>query len=120
MTEEIMKDLSFFVFEGSFGCCDKKHTGLLRCDREHLVLPILGLYSLVLKQRQKPHMKPVLDLINRYKDRFFPACFQFENPDGSTEERDLFRDLTEAMEKRVLQAYEDEQIPSIPCENAIV
>merc|ERR1719188_44759 len=66
VTEEWLPSLSMSVFEGAFSCCQQGHKCGV-CDKESLVEPVLGLYSLVLRQvqsasgdRASRHMEQVL------------------------------------------------------------
>ena len=37
-----------------------------------LVVPALGLYSLIIRQKDLPHMREIYDLVQKHKERFFP------------------------------------------------
>jgi len=111
VTEEWLPSLSMSVFEGTFSCCQQGHKCGV-CDKESLVEPVLGLYSLLLRQvngaggdRASRHMEQVLRHIRQSTQRFFPKSYTFEvsNPDGSktTEERELFGPLVEALEQHM-------------------
>eukprot|EP00325_Prymnesiales_sp_UTEX-LB-985_P006737 CAMPEP_0174704688 /NCGR_PEP_ID=MMETSP1094-20130205/8184_1 /TAXON_ID=156173 /ORGANISM="Chrysochromulina brevifilum, Strain UTEX LB 985" /LENGTH=971 /DNA_ID=CAMNT_0015902771 /DNA_START=18 /DNA_END=2933 /DNA_ORIENTATION=- len=58
-----LERLSYFVFEGEF---------TVESDKEELVVPALGLYSLIIRQKDQPHMKQVYELVQAHKARFFP------------------------------------------------
>mmetsp|Transcript_7837 Transcript_7837/g.25838 ORF Transcript_7837/g.25838 Transcript_7837/m.25838 type:complete len:246 (+) Transcript_7837:2191-2928(+) len=58
-----LESLSFFVFEGQF---------TIESDKELLVVPALGLYSLIIRQKDLPHMREIYDLVQKHKERFFP------------------------------------------------
>jgi hypothetical protein len=119
---DMLKTLDLRVFEGQFSCCSMKHEGMTKCDKEELVQPVLGLWSMILKHRHEKHMQVVLEHIQESKDRFFPPSFEFtsrrrtlssrpmhvlaetktsEYIDAS-ETRELFGDLTRKMEARIL------------------
>uniref|UniRef100_A0A7S4K0D7 Uncharacterized protein n=1 Tax=Odontella aurita TaxID=265563 RepID=A0A7S4K0D7_9STRA len=98
--EWLMK-LDLRVFEGQFSCCSMKHSGTVKCDKESLMSPILGLYSLVIKQRKLTHIQDVYHFIVSDKDRFFPHSIFFVDEDGKAEERELFGPLVKKMEEHV-------------------
>jgi len=107
VTEEWLPSLSMYVFEGEFSCCQQGH-GQGACDKEALVEPVLGLYSLVLRQVHDAagssgarHMEQVLRHIRQSKERFFPKRYTYKTTtqEGETvEERELFGPLLEALE----------------------
>ena len=70
-----------FVFEGEFSCCQQKHART-SCDKEALVEPVLGLYSLVLRQIRaginRDNMDPIYRHICDHKGRFFPSTYSFQ------------------------------------------
>merc|ERR1719291_743980 len=112
VTEEWLPSLSMYVFEGEFSCCQQGHSQGA-CDKEALVEPVLGLYSLVLRQvngaagsSSARHMEQVLRHIRQSKERFFPKRYAFKvtTQDGATvEERELFGPLVEALERHMDQ-----------------
>jgi hypothetical protein len=112
VTEEWLPSLSMYVFEGEFSCCQQGHTQGA-CDKEALVEPVLGLYSLVLRQVNGAagssgarHMEQVLRHIRQSKERFFPKKYAFKvtTQDGAmVEERELFGPLVEALERHMDQ-----------------
>lgn len=111
VTEEWLPSLSMYVFEGEFSCCQQGHQNAT-CDKEALVEPVLGLYSLVLRQSHginapadtaRRHMDPVLRHIRQSKERFFPRTYTYavttaEGVPGPSEERELFGPLVEELE----------------------
>eukprot|EP01065_Artemidia_motanka_P022686 TRINITY_DN26884_c0_g1_i1.p1 TRINITY_DN26884_c0_g1~~TRINITY_DN26884_c0_g1_i1.p1 ORF type:complete len:1048 (+),score=320.32 TRINITY_DN26884_c0_g1_i1:139-3282(+) len=100
VTSQWLDQLDLRVFEGQFSCCALSHKGTVRCDRESLMSPILGLYSLVLKQNTELHIRPIYKHIDKDKERFFPPSFSFAT-EGGTEERELFGPLVTKMEQHV-------------------
>merc|ERR1719188_570480 len=88
VTEEWLPSLSMSVFEGMFSCCQQGHKCGV-CDKESLV-------------------EQVLQHIRQSTQRFFPKSYTFEvsNLDGSktTEERELFGPLVEALEQHMDRA----------------
>jgi len=108
VTEEWLPSLSMYVFEGDFSCCQQGHSQGA-CDKEALVEPVLGLYSLVLRQvsdgsSSARHMEQVLRHIRQSKERFFPKTYTYRAgaPEGTaTEERELFGPLVEALEQHM-------------------
>jgi hypothetical protein len=111
VTEEWLPSLSTLVFEGRFSCCQQGHVHGV-CDKESLVEPILGLYSLVLRQvnvgskdGSARHMEQVHRHIRQSKERFFPKRYTFDvkDADGAhrVESRELFGPLVEALEEHM-------------------
>ena len=80
------------VFDGDF---------TVRSDMEKLVLPILGLFSLILIQSSEAHIEGIFNHIQKNKDRFFP-----QSQDEHTEQlvkRRLLGDLVALMEEHVTE-----------------
>ncbi|CAK0880952.1 unnamed protein product [Prorocentrum cordatum] len=106
VTEDTLPSLSMFVFEGDqFSCCQQRHIKS-SCDKEALVEPVLGLYSLVLRQIRAnvncKNMEPIMKHIRDNKDRrFFPTLYSFQAEGVGAEERELFGPLVGATEAYV-------------------
>jgi len=92
MTVADLDHLSLRIFEGTFTVAQ---------DAETLVTPVLGLYSLILKQKDEPHMQTIYQHIVEEKDRFFPKTITYDN-DPSTK-TPLFGPLVDMMEKHVAE-----------------
>ncbi|CAJ1441179.1 unnamed protein product [Effrenium voratum] len=106
---------SIEVFKGQLTCCRRKHEGMDMCDRERLVVPMLGLWaqlcrtvqnSATTSQGPKEAERPFADLqeihehlCGRIKE-VFPETFTYETEAGS-EERSLFGKLVERLEERL-------------------
>eukprot|EP00928_Gymnodinium_smaydae_P063266 TRINITY_DN46907_c0_g1_i1.p1 TRINITY_DN46907_c0_g1~~TRINITY_DN46907_c0_g1_i1.p1 ORF type:complete len:895 (-),score=73.23 TRINITY_DN46907_c0_g1_i1:74-2701(-) len=100
------------IFDAQMTCCRKNHVGSDRCDKESLVLPLLGLwYSLATQKRimsdcmgeQRKISQPAMDLfdiIKAKKERVFPRTFDFVTEEGS-EKRNLFGDLIDRVDAYV-------------------
>ena len=52
-------------------------------DCERLVLPVLGLYSLILKKKDSQQMHEMKKYIEENKKRFFPDTYELKNEDGT-------------------------------------
>ncbi|CAK0880945.1 unnamed protein product [Prorocentrum cordatum] len=104
VTEDTLPSLSMFVFEGEFSCCQQRHIKS-SCDKEALVEPVLGLYSLVLRQIRAnvncKNMEPIMKHIRDNKERFFPTLYSFQAEGVGAEERELFGPLVGATEAYV-------------------
>jgi hypothetical protein len=104
VTEERLPSLSMYVFEGEFSCCQQRHARS-SCDKEALVEPVLGLYSLVLRHARAgvntAHMGPVLRHIRHNKERFFPSTHAYVGEGGLAEQRELFGSLVDSTEQYV-------------------
>ena len=100
---ESMANINLHVFEGEFSCCALKHKNCETCDKELLTLPVLGLYSLMLRQSESFFFSMLLNKFEAEEDRWFPRSFTFEREgaDGhvDTEQRELFGDLRKEMLK---------------------
>merc|ERR1712135_192309 len=97
VTEEDFHNLSMDVYKGEF---------TVPSDCEKLVIPILGLYSLVLKAPEsKVSMQSIKKYIDQRKDSFFPD-FYFAKEDGRSEKRELFGSLVQLMEQHVAMTAE--------------
>ena len=116
---------ALFVFNGEATCCRLNHPMQLQCDREALVLPILGLFGeLYAGKESSVEKKKLWEVIETQKHLMFPSQFSFvfgqeksgkgkdqgegmgegENKDkGGTqsETRDLFGELIGLMEDHV-------------------
>jgi len=99
---------SQYVFQGDLTCCRRKHTNMEKCDKELLVVPMLGLWA-ELYQKHLDHtlsenQQGVYNSISERLDEVFPRTFEFVNEKGGIEQRSLFGDLTDrlpmAMEER--------------------
>ena len=103
VTVEYLTKLSLHVFSGQFSCCALNHVNCKRCDKQELVTPVLGLYSLVLTRRAEPHMAEIAQLMERDKEQFFPSHidFRFGLEGEYVDRRPLFDDLVEIMEEYI-------------------
>jgi hypothetical protein len=90
------------VFEGDMTCCRLHHSKCAKCDRESLVLPLLGLYFSAYVEGKSADADDrnaqVWKLISTYKDRMFPRTYQYVTKHG-VEERELFGDTLEWIEE---------------------
>ena len=69
-------------------------------DCEKLVLPILGLYSLILLQASQPHIQGILSHIEENKDSFFPPAYMAHDKNMEKPvKRKLFGNLVALMEE---------------------
>ena len=94
------------IFEAHLTCCRLKHKTQDSCDRESLVLPLLGLWSRVLSDHRtgKTGTASLHAIIDPLKDRVFPASYAFEKISGDnetsrTEEHELFGDMIARIER---------------------
>ena len=89
--------LSFCVYEGEF---------TRNRDKETLVQPILGLYSLMLRYAENEAVHDILEDIWKDKARFFPPCHEFdEEHNGQRVTRELFGNMPSLVEKHVSQHH---------------
>ena len=94
------------IFDAALTCCRLKHQNQDSCDRESLVLPLLGLWSQVLSDHRtgKTGTASLHAIIEPQKDRVFPASYKFEKmlDDQETvliEEVELFGDMIARIER---------------------
>jgi hypothetical protein len=103
--DQIVGSGDLHIFEGDFSCCRLKHKDCDTCDKEVLMLPFLGLYSLMLRQNT-PFSSMLLRQFAEAEDQWFPRTVHFsrvtDEPGSLGEERELFGDLRSEIEKVVL------------------
>jgi hypothetical protein len=105
---------SLRVFEGQLTCCRLEHKGMSACDRQSLVVPLLGLYGELYRAavdgvkggdaESLASVKAFLDEIEKHQDSVFPPTFQrvmWRKNKKVTEEVMLFGDLIERMKHRI-------------------
>jgi hypothetical protein len=84
------------VFHGEMTCCHHGHKGGTPCDREFLMLPMLGLYQQIHAERNDERMKKIYDVIEPFLGDVFPATFQYTSDVTGTLTKPLFGDLIQA------------------------
>ena len=117
ITEDWFSEGTLRVFEGELTCCRRKHKGMEKCDRQSLVLPILGLYAEMYSSGAE-----TFDLTSSqsgdwgmmfrklYQDRatILPASFEMEKEleDGTIKvvTIELFGTLIQEVEDRINQS----------------
>ena len=89
------------VMNGEFTCCRLGHPHGDPCDREALMLPLLGLYADIYAERHGKHAEAYA-FIEPLKHRLFPETFEYVHKglDGveTTTTQVLFGDLIAAVE----------------------
>jgi len=92
---------SQYVFQGDLTCCRRKHVGMEKCDKELLVVPMLGLWAQLyqrhLDNKLSEDQQGVYNSIAERLDEVFPRTFEFVNKKGGIETRTLFGDLTDRL-----------------------
>eukprot|EP00929_Paragymnodinium_shiwhaense_P091203 TRINITY_DN51231_c0_g1_i1.p1 TRINITY_DN51231_c0_g1~~TRINITY_DN51231_c0_g1_i1.p1 ORF type:complete len:1658 (-),score=308.69 TRINITY_DN51231_c0_g1_i1:45-5018(-) len=99
----VAQALYVFADTSEFSCCRMKHCikGLsIPCDREALVLPMLGLYAEIYRGREDDKFKLLYAWIQRGRDEIFPPCFAYRTERG-VEHKTLFGDLIPRVERHV-------------------
>lgn len=98
---------STFVFDGELTCCRRKHVGMEFCDKERLVIPMLGLYAQYWARVQgQPAMRTLaakeverkLQLLEK-EEQLFPDSFEFKQ-DKKSEQRALFGNVLSRLKER--------------------
>ena len=103
VSDEILHE-ALDVMSGEFTCCRLGHPNGDPCDREALVLPLLGLYADVYAERVGKHADAYA-FIEPIKSRLFPETFEYVHKglDGvdTTTTQVLFGDLVAAVEETI-------------------
>ena len=126
MTKELLDEHKVLqIFKGSNAtCCRFKHKGMDTCDRQRLVVPMLGMYAYVHANRHAPcclsqcdaltlklssfapgrdrsDLEVLAEDINKNKEDVFPRTFEFhsldENGNDKCEELPLFHNLAKEL-----------------------
>jgi len=104
---------SLHVFDGELTCCRLEHKGMDRCDRQSLVVPILGLYGELFRAAQEgiegkgadmSTVKAFLQEIDEHQDEVFPRTFKrvmWKKKKRVVEDVLLFGDLIDRMRLRI-------------------
>jgi len=103
---------SLHVFNGELTCCRFEHKGMKSCDRQSLVVPILGLYGELYRAAHDgikggadmSTVKAFLKEIEKHQEDVFPRTFKMVRWRKSTkvvEEELLFGDLIDRMRLRI-------------------
>jgi hypothetical protein len=106
---------SLHVFDGELTCCRLEHKGMGSCDRQSLVIPLLGLYGELLRASHEAKAKggnaeslasvdTFLMEIEKHQEEVFPPTFNrvmWRKNKRVTEEVMLFGDLVDRMKARI-------------------
>jgi hypothetical protein len=105
---------SLHVFEGELTCCRLEHKGMGACDRQSLVIPLLGLYGELFRAAHDgikggntdalSSVEAFLKEIEKHQETVFPRTFQrvmWRKNKRVTEEVLLFGDLIDRMRARI-------------------
>ena len=103
------------VAGGDLTCCRLHHARGDPCDREALVLPMLGLYAEIFRHRHAPRGREAYEFLAPIKESLFPRTFSYSyhGADGGVEsaEETLFGDLLRAVETAVELSEADASNP---------
>jgi len=105
---------SLHVFDGELTCCRLEHKGMSSCDRQSLVIPLLGLYGELIRAAREGQKggnddavqsaNTFLSEIERRQEEIFPKTFMrvmWRKNKRVVEEVMLFGDLIDRMKARV-------------------
>jgi hypothetical protein len=104
---------SLHVFDGELTCCRFEHKGMEACDRQSLVVPILGLYGELFRAANDgikdggadmATVNAFLTEIEKHQEDVFPRTFNrvmWRKNKRVTEEVILFGDLIDRMRARI-------------------
>lgn len=106
---------SLHVFNGELTCCRLEHKGMSACDRQSLVIPLLGLYGELLRASHEMNkdgnadalasVNAFLSEIEKHQEEVFPRKFErimWRKNRRVTEEVMLFGDLIDRMKARII------------------
>lgn len=108
---------SLHVFDGELTCCRLEHKGMGACDRQSLVIPLLGLYGELFRAKQEfengkggnaealTSVNAFLKEIEKQQDEVFPRTFNrvmWRKNKRIEEEVLLFGDLIDRMKARII------------------
>ncbi|KAL3802961.1 hypothetical protein HJC23_011584 [Cyclotella cryptica] len=105
---------SLHVFNGELTCCRLEHKGMGACDRQSLVIPLLGLYGELFRAAHDgikggnadalSSVAAFLEEIEKHQELIFPRTFKrvsWRKNKRVTEEVMLFGDLIDRMRSRI-------------------
>ena len=106
MAKDWFNAAALFVFQGEATCCRLKHAKQRRCDREELMLPILGLFGELYAGKDSDTEKKALwEQVKTQKEDMFPSEFSFivdKAKKGTVNDmRGLFGELVGMMEELI-------------------
>ena len=105
------------MINGEYTCCRLGHPNEDPCDREELMLPLLGLYADMYRERHGKHAD-AYKFIEPIKHRLFPATFDYLHRDSdgveSTTTQVLFGDLVAAVEHAADQENDEKATARAP------
>lgn len=109
---------SLHVFNGELTCCRLEHKGMGACDRQSLVIPLLGLYGELFRAAHDgikggnadalSSVAAFLEEIEKHQELIFPRTFQrvsWRKNKRVTEEVMLFGDLIDRMRLRIQHGF---------------
>lgn len=99
------------VFDGQTSCCARRHEDFDACDRESLVLPLVGLYYRVAAAERRgvdrnEGTSTLYEMLENDRDRIFPQTFEYVQLIDGKEVRQkkiLFGDLLQRVDKHLEQ-----------------
>jgi len=103
-TKDFLKAVD--VFGGELTCCRLGHPNGSRCDKEELMLPMLGLYQDILSKADTTTVKPIFDAIFDVVDDIYPRTFEYVDEHGVTSTKPLFGDLIQAVNEATPMAMQ--------------
>eukprot|EP00629_Pelagomonadales_sp_RCC1024_P005777 CAMPEP_0119296062 /NCGR_PEP_ID=MMETSP1329-20130426/50379_1 /TAXON_ID=114041 /ORGANISM="Genus nov. species nov., Strain RCC1024" /LENGTH=890 /DNA_ID=CAMNT_0007296993 /DNA_START=122 /DNA_END=2795 /DNA_ORIENTATION=+ len=98
------------IVHGDLTCCRLKHADGAPCDREELVLPIMGLFDKIYRERASDSLvasvyQMLLKGATRSTEDYFPKYFDYALPNGESIRKPLFGDLPRAIMDRIDEEY---------------
>ena len=93
------------VFGGKFSCCDRLHAQAGNdgdiCDREKLLMPMLGMYCDMYKRRYNPSVMKIYALIEPRKNELYPTEIDVNLRGNKKRYVNLFDDLINICDKMI-------------------
>jgi len=107
---------SLEVFQANMSCCRRNHEHQDYCDKEMVLLPMLGLWFRLLAAQRgigtSPSTQVVYDIYTSDLDRYLPTYFDYTQANGPTVRRPLFGNLTKEV-KKIVDNLSDAELSDI-------
>ena len=107
---------SLEIFGAHMTCCRRKHEHQDYCDKESVILPVLGLWFSLLAQQRGVGVtssgKELFDIWSSDIERYLPSRFHYPQAAGPTIQRPLFGNLIKKVGK-IVQNLDEEELAEI-------
>lgn len=107
---------SLEIFQANMTCCRRKHEHQDYCDKETVVLPMLGLWFRLLAQQRNVGVtesgKELFEIYSAEIQKYLPARFDYTQVAGPTVSRPLFGNLIKQV-GRIVDNLSNEELADI-------